>query len=128
MKILKNKKSEEFKKLEELIEGQKFIKEDSFDSINRNKDLIKLHSKWLDAHVELQPFELKKKLLENKLKVLVGENQGIKDICSWKRKKKKQITKNALLKFDPELANKYISIGKSQIRFKVNDYRPYHFE
>jgi len=40
---LKNKKSEEFKKLEELIEGQKFINEDSFDSINRNKDLIKLH-------------------------------------------------------------------------------------
>ena len=43
------------------------------------------------------------------------------------KKKKKQITKNALLKFDPELANKYISIGESQIRFKVNDYRPYHF-
>ncbi len=127
-KDLKNKKSAEFKKLEELIEGQKFFKDDSFDSINRNKDLIKLHSKWLDAHVELQPLELKKKLLENKLKVLVGENQGIEDICSWKRKKKKQITKNALLKFDPELANKYISIGESQIRFKVNDYRPYHFK
>ena len=127
-KDLKNKKSEEFKKLEELIEGQKFIKKDSFDSINRNKDLKKLHLSWLDAHVELQPFELKKKLLENKLKVLVGENQEIKDICSWKRKKKKQITKNALLKFDPELAKKYISIGESQIRFKVNDYRPYHFK
>ena len=127
-KDLKNKKSEEMKKLEELIKGQKFIKDDSFDSINRNKDLIKLHSKWLDAHVELQPFELKKKYLENKLKVLLGENQGIKDICSWKRKKKKQITKNALLIFDPELANKYISISESQIRFKVNDYRPYHFK
>ena len=44
------------------------------------------------------------------------------------KKKKKQITKNTLLKFDPDLANKYISIGESQIRFKVNDYRPYHFE
>ena len=127
-KDLKNKKSEEFKKLEELIESQKLIKDNSFESINRNKDLIKLHSKWLDAHVELQPFELKKKLLENKLKVLVGEYQGIKDICSWKREKKKQIKKNALLKFDSKLANKYISIGESQIRFKVNDFRPYHFE
>ena len=127
-KDLKNKKSEEVQKLEELIESQKLIKDNSFESINRNKDLIKMHSKWLDAHVELQPFELKKKYLENKLKVLVGENQGIKDICSWKRKKKKQITKNALLKFDPDLANEYISIGESQIRFRVNDYRPYHFE
>ena len=127
-KDLKNKKSEEFKKLEELIEGQKFINEDSFDSINRNKDLIKLHSRWLDAHVELQPFEFKKKFLENKLKVLVGERQGIKDICSWKRKKKKQITKNALLKYDSDLASKYISLGEPQIRFIVNDYRPYYFE
>ena len=127
-KDLKNKKSEEFKKLEELIEGQKFIKEDSFDSINRNKDLIKLHSRWLDAHVNLQPFEFKKKLLENKLKVLVGERQGIKDICSWKRKKKKQITKNSLLKYDSALASKYISLGEQQIRFIVNDYRPYYFE
>ncbi len=127
-KDLKNKKSKEVIKLEELIKGQKFIKEDSFDSISRNKDLIKIHSRWLDAHVELQPLELKKKLLENKLKVLVGENQGIKDICSWKRKKKKQISKNVLLKFDPDLANKYISIREPQIRFKVNDYRPYHFE
>ena len=87
-----------------------------------------MHSRWLDAHVELQPFELKKKLLENKLKVLVGEYQGIKDICSWKREKKKQIKKNALLKFDSKLANKYISNGESQIRFKVNDFRPYHFD
>ena len=44
------------------------------------------------------------------------------------KKKKKQITKNALLKFDPELAKIYISIGEPQIRFKVNDYRPYYFK
>jgi len=43
-------------------------------------------------------------------------------------KEKKQITKNTLFKFDPELANKYTLIGESQIRFKINDYRPYHFE
>ena len=42
--------------------------------------------------------------------------------------KKKQIKKNALLKFDSKLANKYISIGESQIRFKVNDFRPYNFD
>ncbi len=44
------------------------------------------------------------------------------------KKKKKQITKNTVLRFDPELANKYISISESQIRFKVNDHRSYHFE
>ena len=126
-KDLKNKKSEEFKKLEKVISGQTFTQDDSFESINRDKNLVSLHSRWLDAHVDLQPIELKKRILENKLKVIVGESQGIKDICSWKRKKIKQITKSALLKYDKDLANKYISIGKSQIRFKVNDYRPYPF-
>ena len=86
---------------------------------------MNLHTNWLDAHVELQPLESKKRFLENKLKILVGENQGIKDICSWKRNK--QITKSALLKYDKGLSNKYISLGKSQIIFKVNAYRPYHF-
>ena len=127
-KDLKNKKSEEFQKLEKIIEEQKFPKKNSFDLINRNKNLIKLHSSWLDAHVELQPIELKKKSLENKLKVLVGENQGIKDICSWKRKTKKQISKSSLIQYNLDLALKYISLGESQLRFKINDYRPYHFE
>jgi len=127
-KDLKNKKSEEFQKLEKIIEEQKFPKKNSFDLINRNKNLIKLHSSWLDAHVELQPIELKKKSLENKLKVLVGENQGIKDICSWKRKTKKQISKSSLIQYNLDLALKYISLRESQLRFKINDYRPYHFE
>ena len=127
-KDLKNKKSKEFKKLEELISSQTLLDEDLSKSINRNKDLVNLHTQWLDAHVELQPFELKKKEYENKLKVLVGEKQGIKDICSWKRKKIKKITKSALLKYDSALANSYISLGEEQMRFRINDYRPYHFK
>ena len=87
-----------------------------------------MHTTWLDAHVALQPLEIKKKIFENKLKILVGENQGIKDICTWKRKFKKQINKSALIQDDPILAYKYISKGNSQIRFKVNDFRPYQFK
>ena len=127
-KDLKNKKSKEFKKLEELISSQTLLDEDLSKSINRNKDLVNLHTQWLDAHVKLQPFELKKKEFENKLKVMVGEKQGIKDICSWKRKKTKKITKSALLKYDSALASSYISLGEEQMRFRINDYRPYHFE
>ena len=58
---------------------------------------------------------------------MVGEKQGIKDICSWKRKKIKKITKNALLKYDSALASAYISLGEEKMRFRINDYRPYHF-
>ena len=87
-----------------------------------------MHSYWFDAHVELQPLELRKKILENKLKIIVGENQGIKDICTWKRNFKKQLNKTTLIQYDAELAYKYISKGESQIRFKVNDFRPYPFK
>ncbi len=108
-------------------ENQRLIEKDLSQSIDRNQDLLNFHSQWLDAHVELQPFEFKKKSFENMLKIIVGENQGIKDICTWKRKKKKQLTKSILIKYDLALASNYISLGDQQLRFKVNDYRPYPF-
>ena len=127
-KDLKNKKNDEFKNIEKIISFQKYDESDSSKIIERNEELVNLHSIWLDAHVALQPLELRKKILENKLKIIVGENQGIKDICTWKRKFKKQLNKSALIQYDPILAGKYISKGHSQIRFKVNDFRPYQFE
>ena len=127
-KDLKNKKNDEFKNIEKIISLQKYDESDSSKIIERNEELVNLHSIWLDAHVALQPLELRKKILENKLKIIIGENQGIKDICNWKRKFKKQLNKSALIQYDPILAGKYISKGHSQIRFKVNDFRPYQFE
>ena len=74
------------------------------------------------------PYQLRKKVLDDKLKIIVCENQGIKDICTWKRNFRKQINKSTLIEYDAELAYKYITKGKSQIRFKVNDFRPYPFK
>lgn len=127
-KDLKNKKTEEFINIEKLISCQTFDESNFSSSIDRNKELLNLHSSWLDAHVELQPLELRKKILENKLKIIVGENQGIKDICTWKRNYRKQLNKTTLIQYDSDLAYKYISKGESQIRFKVNDFRPYPFK
>ena len=126
-KDVKNKKSQEIKRLENIVLSQNFIDEDSSRLIDRNKEVIELHNFWLDSHVALQPLELKKKFYENKLKILVGENHGILGICSWKRKNKKQLNKKSLIEFNPDLAAKYISLGEPQLRFKINDYRPYHF-
>ncbi len=44
------------------------------------------------------------------------------------KKKDKKITKSALLKYDLALASSYISLVEEQMRFRINDYRPYHFE
>ena len=51
-----------------------------------------------DAHAEMQPYEFKKKFYENKLKLIIGEKLGIKNICSWKRKLSKKISKTDLKK------------------------------
>ena len=126
-KDLKQKKNDEIKDLEEIIKLQKFEDDNSKRILNRTKSAIELHKIWLDVHVALQPLELERKYLENKLKLITGENLGIKEVCTWKRRKIKQVKKSDLISFDPELANKYMKIGKPTIKFKVNDYRPYTF-
>ena len=123
----KQKKNDEIKDLEEIIKLQKFEDDNSKRILNRTKSAIELHKIWLDVHVALQPLELERKYLENKLKLITGENLGIKEVCTWKRRKIKQVKKSDLISFDPELANKYMKIGKPTIKFKVNDYRPYTF-
>ena len=126
-KDIKQKKNDEIKDLEEIIKLQKFEDDNSKRILNRTKSAIELHKIWLDVHVALQPLELERKYLENKLKLITGENLGIKEVCTWKRRKIKQVKKSDLISFDPELANKYMKIGKPTIKFKVNDYRPYTF-
>lgn len=126
-KDIKQSKNDEIKALEEIIKLQKFENDNSKRILRRTKSAIELHKIWLDVHVALQPLELKRKYLENKLKLITGENLGIKEVCSWKRRKIKQVKKIDLISFDSELAKKYMKIGKPTIKFKVNDYRPYTF-
>ena len=126
-KDLKQKPSEEYKNIQETIKVQKFLEDSSKRLLKRDEYAMKLHQEYLEAHALLQPIEYKKKLFENKLKLITGENQGIQKICSWKRRINKNLSKIALLNYDSELTQKYITKKKSVIRFKINDYRPYPF-
>ena len=126
-KDLKQKLSKEYQDIQEIIKVQKFLEDGSKRPLKRDEYAMKLRQEYLEAHAELQPIEYKKKLFENKLKLLTGENQGIQKICSWKRRITKNLSKIDLLNYDSELTQKYITKKKSVIRFKVNDYRPYPF-
>ena len=126
-KDLQQTLSKEFKDIQETIKVQKFLEDSSKRLLKRDEYAMKLHQEYLEAHALLQPIEYKKKLFENKLKLLTGENQGIQKICSWKRRIIKNLSKIDLLNYDFELTQKYITKKKSAIRFKVNDYRPYPF-
>ena len=70
---------------------------------------------------------LKKFFYENKLKLIIGEKMGIKNICSWKIKLSKKISKTDLKNYNQQLASKYIKFGEPVVRFKINDFRPYPF-
>ena len=129
--ILKNKpkkeKDEEYKRLEKQYKSQKITDRSSI-ILSRDKEIENLHSIWLENYVLLQPLELRRKILEKKLKVLTGEGSGIKDICNWSRKYTKKFTKSDLENYDFELAKKFLKPGKETIKFKVNNFRPYRFE
>ena len=126
-KDLKQKLSKEFKDMQEAIKAQKFLEDSAKRILERDEYAMKLHQEYLEAHALLQPIEYKKKLFENKLKLLTGENQGIQNICSWKRRITKNLNKIDLLNYDFELTQKYITKKNSLLRFKVYDYRPYPF-
>ena len=97
------------------------------NNLEKDSYSIALHKEWIDAHVEMQPYEFKKKFFENKLRLMIGEKMRIKNICSWQRKFSKKISKLDLKNYDPKLASKYIKLGEPIVRFKINDFRPYPF-
>ena len=63
----------------------------------------------------------------NKYKLIIGEKLGIKNICSWKRKLSKIISKTDLKNYDQKFASKYIKLGEYIVRFKISDFQPYPF-
>ena len=95
------------------------------NNLERDDYSITLHKEWIDAHVEMQPYEFKKNFYENKLKLIIGEKMGIKNICSWKIKLSKKISKTDLKNYNQQLASKYIKFEEPIVRFKINDFRPY---
>jgi len=117
----------ELNEIKEMIDSQIFDEKLIPNSLERDDVSIALHKEWIDAHVEMQPYEFKKKFYENKLKLIIGEKLGIKNICSWKRKLSKKISKTDLKNYDQKLASKYIKLGEPIVRFKINDFRPYPF-
>ena len=95
--------------------------------IERSNEAEDLHREWLTLHSQQQPLDLKKENLINRLKILCGENSGIKNICSWKRSSIKKIKKTDLLDLDKDFVNKYLVKVNSSCSTVVNTFRAYKF-
>ena len=74
-----------------------------------------------------QPLEIKKENLITELKLECGENKGIKNICSWSRKKSKKLSKSDLKDLKLDFLEKYLETTKDSFSFVVNPFRPYTF-
>ena len=125
------KKQPVFKKSSLRSELEKNVKiqknNTSFENIDNNQETKNLHHQWLSIHVIKQPLETKRDDLISNLKLICGENYGIKDICSWSRKKIKKVSKSDLKEFDNNLIENYIHKSQDGFTFAVNPFRPYKF-
>ena len=75
--------------LEENLKLQ--VNNGNYEVIENNDETKILHHQWLSIMVAKQPLEIKKENLITELKLECGENKGIKNICSWSRKKVQKI-------------------------------------
>ena len=96
--------------------------------IERTNEADDLHREWLNLLSQLQPVEVKRENLVNKLKILCDKNSGIENICSWKREPIKKIKKSDLLEVDKDIVNKYLVKVKSTSSFVLNTFRAYKFK
>ena len=95
--------------------------------IERTNEADDLHREWLNLLSQLQPVEVKRENLVNKLKILCDKNSGIENICSWKREPIKKIKKSDLLEVDKDIVNKYLVKVNSTSSFVLNTFRAYKF-
>ena len=111
--------------MENNIKIQKY--KSCFENIDNNQETKDLHHKWLSIHVKKQPLEIQRDELIVDMKLRCGENYGIKDVCSWSRKKIKKVSKSDLKEFDNDFLDNYIHKSQDGFSFAVNPFRPYKF-
>ena len=125
------KKQPIFKKKKLRRELEKNIKlqenNGNYEVLENSDETKVLHHQWLSILVTKQPLEIKKENLITELKILCGENRGIKDICSWSRKKSKKLSKSDLKDLKKDFLEKYLETTKDSFSFAVNPFRPYTF-
>ncbi len=125
------KKQPIFKKSQKIIELENNIKMQKnnghFEKIENNQETKSLHHKWLSKHVLRQSFENKRDDLILNLKLICGTNYGIKDICTWSRKKIKKVSQSDLKEFDNKFIDKYLYESNHGFSFSINPFRPYKF-
>ena len=95
---------EEFKN----IQNNDTVIEDTHEANEIYNDLININLKIKDLKEEQEKFE-------NKLRLIIGKNEGIKNIATWKTQSREQFNKKRYEEEHPEEYLEYIELKSSRV-------------
>ena len=95
--------------------------------VKRDEDLETLHRDFIRLSSESNRKEWDYQKLEVKLKVIVGINAGIEDICTWNRELKsgKKFNKSEFQESHEDIYKRSIHIRPNTVALDIHMFRPY---
>ena len=83
--------------------------------IEESQEANKIYDELITINLKIKDFKEKQEELENKLRLIIGENEGIKDIATWKTQSREQFDKKRYEEEHPEEYLKYIEVKSSRV-------------
>jgi hypothetical protein len=96
------------------IDSLKNIKNND-TTLEATQQITKIYSQLVNINYEIKDLKEKQERLENKLKLAISENKGIKNIATWTTQKKEQFDKQKYEKDHPQEYKKYTTIKYSRV-------------
>jgi FtsZ-binding cell division protein ZapB len=107
---------EEFEKLQnELNQIEELKNIQNNDTIlQSNQEVNKIYNDLIKIKLSIKDLKEEQEKLENKLKLIIGKNEGIKDIATWKTQSRETFNKEQYIEEHPEEYLKYIEVKSSR--------------
>lgn len=95
---------------------------EDFKNIKNNDTVLddtqeanEIYNDLLNINFKIKDLKEEQEKLENKLRLIIGENQGIKDIATWKTQTREQFDKKRYEEEHPEEYLEYIEVKSSRV-------------
>jgi hypothetical protein len=95
----------------------------------RETEVELLHKSFIELSCKIETISWEKEQLGTKLQATIGENEGIQNICSWKREKKlsQKFSTTEFKDKYPHLISDYLKPAQESVSVMISPKRPYRF-
>ena len=93
--------------------------------MSRQSQSTDYHEQYLSTLAELNRIKGEFQIIDLELRHKCGENEGIEDVCSYKRSLKPKLDRESLEKDYPDEFKACFEVGQPTKRFKVLESRSY---